>query len=519
MQSAPTTVGNEQTVDWAKTLLESRWMLWIVSLLTIVFFSISNLPWQLNEFSQERQALASFGMIKEGRWFYQQAPRDREATKPPLIPWISAGVFATTRSWDFAWRFPSIVAAIWLTILLFRTATGAFGAAAGLLALSAFSLNNLSPRVATLVRTDMPLALVAFLIGLLIWRKIQKQEAWERRDQWTVFVLVLAGLFIKGPIIYAFLLPGIAAYQWRRRKGPSSPPDESVQSADRTGIFIPSAWCGWWPWLVPFGIFLVWVTGGIVSQPGFYQQVVIHEFLGRFSAIEQDPHPPYYYVAHLMQKFAPWSELQIVLTALSIWTIGGSFRASFRKISPATFWLIGWSLGGLIVISFIPSKRIDRIYPVILPLCLVLAAQLSQSFPNEQLRQRFYRWSTVALLLSILLTSHYAIYKKVFLGYRDHRDGLSTFGREVRREAQARHWRYEIVESHDGGMLLYLEKTHFIQPDRAIAEWNRGNLDALIVRTQEAPDLMRNLPGSTLSPVKTDAVRADRGRGYVLIVR
>ena len=84
MQPAATTVANEQSVGWGGMLLESRWTLWVVSLLTIVFFSIANLPWQLNEYSQERQALASFGMIKEGRWLYQQAPRDREATKPPL---------------------------------------------------------------------------------------------------------------------------------------------------------------------------------------------------------------------------------------------------------------------------------------------------------------------------------------------------------------------------------------------------------------------------------------------------
>mgnify|MGYP006920623902 CR=1 FL=1 len=33
--------------------------------------------------------------------------------------------------------------------------------------------------------------------------------------------------------------------------------------------------------------------------------------------------------------------------------------------------------GGLIVMSLIPSKRLDRIFPVIPPLCLLLAAQIS----------------------------------------------------------------------------------------------------------------------------------------------
>ena len=489
-------------LTWGESLLESKWTLWVVSLLAVVFFSTANLPWQLDEYSQDRQALASFDVVKEGRWFYQQAPREREATKPPLIPWISAGIFAVTKSWDFAWRFPSLVAAVSLAALLFRAATKTFGAAAGLIVLSAFSLNMLSPRLATLVRTDMPLALLAFLIGLRIWQKIQKQEAWEGRDRWVIFALLTIGLFIKGPIIYLFFLPGIAAYQWSRRK--------------HNG---PSAWCGWWPWLAPAGVFSLWVIGGIVSQPGFFDQVIMHEFLGRLSTAEQRPHPPYYYIAHLMRKFAPWGELLIVLAVIGVRTNSDSIRQAFRKTSPDTLWLICWSLGGLIVMSLIPSKRIDRIYPVIPPLCLLLAAQVARGIPNEQLRERMYRWSAVALLLSILLASYYVFYSKIFLGYRNHRDALSNFGREVRREAQTHHWRYEIVESHDGGMLLYLEKTHFIQQDRALAEWNIGNLDALVVRTQEAPDLMRNLPGAALSQISTDAVRADRGRGYVVIVR
>ena len=486
-----------------RSLVENKWMPWLVGLLTVVFFSTANLPWQLNEYSQERQALASFGMIQEGRWLYQQAPREREATKPPLVPWISAATFMVTRSWDLAWRFPSYLAAMALAILLFRTATDTFGAAAGVLALSAFSLNMLSARLASLVRTDMPLALIVFLIGLQIWRKIRKQEAWERRDQFVIFALLTLGAFIKGPIIYIFLLPGIVIFQIRARQKASA----------------ASAWPGWWPWLASLGIFLLWVIGGIVSRPGFFDQVVIHEFFGRLGATEHRPHPPYYYVAHLMRKFAPWSELLVILTVISLRLPGFSLRTALGKMTPATFWLLGWSLGGLIVMSLIPSKRIDRIYPVIPPLCLLLAAWVGTYFPDEKLRKRIGRWTTAALLVAILLTSHYVFYSKIYVGYRDRRDALSIFGREVRREAQHRGWRYEVLESHDGGMLLYLEKAHFVKRDQAVAEWTRGNLDALVVRTQEAPELIGLLPGSILSPLKTDAVRADRGKGYVLISR
>src|SRR5918996_1780376 len=200
------------------TLFSNKRTLWAVAGLTMLLFAIANLPWQLDDYDQAKQAFTSFEMIKDGRWFYEQTPREHVATKPPLVGWLSAGLFSLTRSWEVAWRLPSLLAAIAISILLFRAASLAYGTIAGVIALSAFGLNLLSPRLATLVRTDMPLALVIFLIGLLIWQKIREQEAWEPRDRIYIFALLTVAMLIKGPIVYAFLLPGIALFQWRSRR-------------------------------------------------------------------------------------------------------------------------------------------------------------------------------------------------------------------------------------------------------------------------------------------------------------
>src|SRR5437667_3934766 len=222
---------------WPANFLQGKRSVWITAAITFFLFLIANLPWQLDDYDQAKQAFTSFEMIKEGRWFYQHTPHEHVATKPPLIGWISAGLFSITRSWDIAWRLPSFLAAIAMAILLFRAATSAYGRIAGVIALSAFGLDLLSPRLATLVRTDMPLALVIFLIGLLIWRKIQKEEPWKSRDRVCILALLTAAMLIKGPIVYAFLLPGIGVFEWWRK-----------------GQGIP-AWCGWWPWVASLGIF------------------------------------------------------------------------------------------------------------------------------------------------------------------------------------------------------------------------------------------------------------------------
>jgi 4-amino-4-deoxy-L-arabinose transferase-like glycosyltransferase len=517
-----------------ENLLEDRRTLCVIAALIVVLFAIGNLPWQLDDYDQAKQAFTSFEMVKEGHWLYQHTPHERIATKPPLVGWMSAALFAVTRSWEFAWRLPSLVAVLGLVFVLFRAARDAYGKVATVIAVGAFGLNLLTPRLATLVRTDMPLALLIFLIGLQIWQKIREGDEWQLRDQVYVFVLLTAAMLIKGPIVYAFLLPGIAVFQLHRgrARSPGAPKTNSG-----------SAWPGWWPWLASLAIFLVWVGGGIRFQPGFSEEVVMREFIGRFGETIHRPQPLLFYLPHLLHKFAPWSVLMIAIAAVGLRSRNWRLRSVFREMSPEAFWLLCWSAGGLIVMSLIPSKRVDRIFPVIPPLCLLLAAQVarriscshgpagrsSTSVESGETAHRavatkialahVYRWSAIALAFAILFTGGYTGWK-VITGYRDHRDALAVFGRNVRHEAEAHHWRYEVVSAKDEGLLLYLRKTHFVKPTDAITEWNAGNLDALVASKEKAAVLMRGLQGAGLSQLQSnEREQHHQGRGYVLITR
>jgi 4-amino-4-deoxy-L-arabinose transferase-like glycosyltransferase len=499
-------------------LLEDRRTPWVVAALIILLFAIANLPWQLDDYDQAKQAFTSFEMVKEGHWLCQHTPHERVATKPPLVGWISAALFAVTRSWEVAWRLPSLVAALALAFVLFRAANDAYGRIAAVIALSAFGLNLLSPRLATLVRTDMPLALVIFLIGLLIWQRVRHEDEWKLRDQAYVFVLLTAAMLIKVPIVYAFLLPGIALFQLSRgRVGALRRPDAAARRPYQT------AWPGWWPWLASLAIFLLWVAGGIWLQPGFYEEVVMREFVGRFGETIHRPQPLLFYLPHLLHKFAPWSVLMIGIAAVGLRSRNWRLRFVFREMSPETFWLLCWSIGGLIVMSLIPSKRVDRIFPVIPPLCLLLAAQISGRYAALRrlvgAARRPYLWSAIALAFAMLFTGGYTGWK-VITGYRDHRDALAVFGRNIRHEAEARHWRYEVVSAKDEGLLLYLQKTQFVKPADAITEWNAGNLDALVASKEKAAVLLRDLQGAALFRLQSNGrEQHHQGRGYVLITR
>src|SRR5262249_4961599 len=126
------------------TVLGDRRTVWLVAALIIVLFASANLPWQLDDYDQAKQAFTSFEMVKEGHWFYQHTPHEPVATNPPLVGWISVAIFVGTRSWELAWRLPSLLAALVFAVVLFRFAKEAYGPNAALVALGAFGLNLLS---------------------------------------------------------------------------------------------------------------------------------------------------------------------------------------------------------------------------------------------------------------------------------------------------------------------------------------------------------------------------------------
>jgi 4-amino-4-deoxy-L-arabinose transferase-like glycosyltransferase len=479
--------------------LTSRITRWSVLALALALFAIANLPWHLDDYDQAKQAFTSFEMIEHGHWFHQHTPNWWVATKPPLVGWISAGLYAVTRSWELAWRLPSFLAAVALLVLLLRSAQ-VYGQVAALTAACALSFNLFTPRLASLVRTDMPLALVLFAIGLLIWEKIRARAPWTPRDRLLLFLLLSAGMLIKGPIVYAFLLPGLIAFQWRWRG--------TISAA--------STWSGWLPWLVSFLVFLLWAGAGILFVPEFTEHVLLREFAGRFSDEVHRAQPFYFYLPHLLHRFAPWSLLLIGFAFVA--RRKDDDGSTEHRLSPETFWLVAWSLGGLIVMSFVPSKRIDRIFPIVPPLCLLLAAVIAAGREKERWRTIVDRLCAAAIILSVVFTAGYTA-RKVALASREQRDAFAVFGRAVVKDTTAHGWRYGVVGGEDEGMLLYVRRTEFLEPEQAIAAWNEGKLDALVVPDDEIDGLLPRLQGGEPKKILTSGPAGRYRKRYFLLAR
>jgi 4-amino-4-deoxy-L-arabinose transferase-like glycosyltransferase len=442
----------------------------------VALFCVRNLPWHLDNFDQAKQAYVSFEMVALGHWWYQHTPTQNIATKPPLAGWISAGLYLLAQWWDGAWRLPSLASALAILFVLSRRATAKSrseksetdpkdpAVPVAPIAAAAFGLNAFAPRLATLVRTDMLLTLFIFLIGWMIFEKLRTGAAWSVRDQWLVFFVVLGSMMTKGPIIYAFLLPGLAAFAFlcRRKRLPCN------------------AWCGWWSWFAPLAVFLVWAGIGAWHSREFYEQVVLKEFLGRFTAGEHAVHktqPLYFYVTHLLLKFAPWS---VLLVALMFVKRALSAIAS----KPHLLWLACWAAGGLIFMSLVPSKRPDRIFPVILPLSLLIAGVLGELRGERLFGLRVKRVAWISIAVALAATGGYTAFDMT-KNFRTHQGALAEFGAQVRTTAAAHGWRFASLGAKDEGMLLYLRQPKFLKPPEAEAAWKSNALQGLVVNEQD----------------------------------
>ncbi len=447
----------------------------VLLLLILALCAIGNLPWHLDNYDQAKQAYVSYEIANGGDWWYQHTPHGRTATKPPLAGWICLPFYWIIGSWDLAWRLPGYLGTLAILWLLAREARRVLPDCGALLVICAFGLNLITPRIATLVRTDMMLTLWITICGWLIYRKIDSGQPWLRSEKWAFFLAMLAALLTKGPILYAFILPGMAAFWFLGTK-------------DRRSF----VWSGWWTWLVPLGLFLAWLVYGCLAYPEFYNDIVVREFMSRFDQslkAYEKKQPIWFYFPHLLHKFAPWSLLALALPILS-----GNVRRKIKS-DPGTLWLACWALGGLLCMTFVPSKRVDRIFPVIPPLCLLLVSMVSAC----QCGTRVRAWCGAAVVAAVLAVSGYFL-TIVCVGYHDKEDALVQFGREAQAVAKkAGVSQIDVVEGKDEPMVIYCGATRTLHPNFAMRAWKSGEIHALVIPERRIKD------ASSLPPPALDS--------------
>lgn len=485
-------------------------------LVIIASFALRNLPWHLDDYDQAKQAFTSYEMVREDHWLFQHTPVGRVATKPPFAGWISASVNAATgfSCWDIGWRLPNFLCAVALLIAIWKVGCRLMGGKlGGVVAVAAFGLNLVTPRLATLVRTDIMLSAFIGFIGLVVLKHVGGKP-WSKKDGWIIFLLVLGSMMTKGPIAYAFLLPGMAAFWWFTRRGMGLQPVSQESAISAKSPHWPGA-SGWFYWFAPLLVFGGWAAIGLINSKEFYDQVFLKEFVGRFTVGENavhHNHSPGYYSLVLLGRMAPWPLLIIGLFCVR------QVRAAIRK-DPALLWLVCWALGGLVFMELVPSKRFDRVFPIFIPLSLMIPA-MARHLPDGKLgKWNFEKMATIACILAILGYGGFAV-KEIVHGYQSHQGGLVEFGKRVRETvpaAERDQLALTMTRDPDEGMVIYTGLTDFTKPSKATQDWMAGKLNWLVIPKTIFEKEKAALPGAEI--LFSSGEIEDKNSEYLLIKR
>ena len=172
--------------------------------------------------------------------------------------------------------------------------------------------------------------------------------------------------------------------------------------------------------------------------------------------------------------------------------------------------------------SLVPSKRMDRIYPVLPPLCLVLTALIARALrPPEPLPPSPdtplappptlstppphwpLDWAKLALAVAVAVPCVDAV-KSVAQVYRRHEDAPSRFGAagpcpHLPPVIPSKWWSVATTSLGEETMIVYLRRLRFLTPGDADRLARAGQLDAVIINARSL-DYARGLLGRVRLP-------------------
>jgi 4-amino-4-deoxy-L-arabinose transferase-like glycosyltransferase len=255
---------------------------------------------------------------------------------------------------------------------------------------------------------------------------------------------------------------------------------------------------------------LIWLKVGL-SHPAFYNDVVDREFLSRFQSGSRDDEraqPLWFYFPHLLQKFAPWSLLLLAFACCF-----PQVRRGLRD-RPPLLWLVLWSMGGLLLMTFIPAKRVDRIFPVIPPLCLLVVEWCALLWSDRRVRIA----AGASMLAGIVFSGGYFI-GLIPIGYRDHTTSLVDFAQKARALATA-HGVTQITlpRARDEGLLLYFDEIDFAGKSDAFNVWKSGGPAALVL-SDRTTETFRKEVGPVAPALDSGVLKDKNEKRYYLFLR
>ncbi len=306
---------------------------------------------------EARYAQATKQMVQTGDYIDIRFQEEARHKKPVGIYWLQAASVQLTGVSDAIWayRLPSLLAAIAAVLMTAGMAAGLFGASAflpaGVLLAGCFLL-GVGARVAT---TDTALLVCVLAAQWMLGKAYLKgfsPSAQVNTAQAAIFwIAVAGGALIKGPVILAIVGLTVLAlcvvsrsWRWLLHLRPL--------------------------WGVPLflALLLPWFVAITLKSDGsFWVESLQKDILSKAVSV-QESHgaPPGSYVISLVLTFWPWTAL----------LIPAAFTAFRQRQNPAVQLCLAWAVPAWLMFELAPTKLPHYVLPLFPPLVALVALAL-----------------------------------------------------------------------------------------------------------------------------------------------
>lgn len=323
-------------------------------------------PTDLATGDQPLQAAYILDVARNGAWLVQHSADGVPASKPPLYNWLAAiGVIASGSSHELILKLPSLVAGLVTLGLTWNLGRKIAGVRAAVIAGALLCTSPLFVKHIYFARTDM-------LLTMLVAAQIASALSQRTVVYWSCAALAL---LTKGPVGMVLPIAALSALWWWNGE---------LRERWRAMRF----WQGLALSMVPFAL---WFTLAVSSEPRLFDQLVYAETLDRFSSesSKSKEHRHFlYYVPHFLGRMAP----------VSFFFIGSLFVMRRAKRAEAIAPAIAWVFAVLLVLSLVPSKRADRLFPLLPAACIAAGWALDRDLATPRsATRRAFAFSAIAI--------------------------------------------------------------------------------------------------------------------------
>ena len=336
---------------------------------------------------EARFAQASKQMLETGDFIALRFQDDARNKKPVGIYWLQAASahVLTEPPWNAIWayRLPSVLAAILAVILAWRCASLWVGPPAALLAAALLGSSVILVTEAHLAKTDAGL-LAAILSAQFALAALYRAGSDRRAPPgWApplFWVAQSAAILLKGPI--GPLVSGLtllALWAMDRRLGWARP------------LARPRLQLIWIVMVLPWFVAIMRATDG-----AFVADAVGNDLLPKlYSGHESHGAPPGYYTALLILGFWPGS-LLLPLAAICAWRL---------RADPAVRFLLAWLVPAFLVFEAIPTKLPHYVLPTYPALAMLIALAIDRGLvPGRRWQVAWLAlWGAFGIVLAVVL--------------------------------------------------------------------------------------------------------------------